>query len=146
MAMFESVVLALINNWLSRPQKPGGVRLAGLWLLAAACLLTTAGLIYLLIAANTCLVAFYGPVVGPLLTGLGSFVLAGIAAIGWTQAQKKPAPQPSMHNDTMIQTAEALFAALEHATKGLEEPIADNPRTSVALASLAGYMAANKVH
>lgn len=146
MSFIEPVVMAVLNSWLSRPEKQRSVKLSGLWLLAVSGVLSCAGLVYLLIAFNTWLAVQYGPVMGPLITGLCAFLLAGIAAMAFVQVEKKPAaPQPASE-DSVIQTAEALFAALEHATQGLEEPIANNPRTSVALASLAGYMTANKVH
>jgi hypothetical protein len=137
--------MALIDNWLHRPEKPGGIRVAGLWLLAMSCLLTCAGVIYLLIGFNTWLAAAYGTVIAPLATAGLAFVLAGGAALGFRRAERRP-PQPTAHEASMMETAEALFSALEHATEGLEEPIAANPRTSVALASLAGYMAADKLH
>lgn len=145
MKILQPLVVALIDNWLSRPQKPGGIRAAGLWLLAMSCLLTCAGVIYLLIACDTFLGVVYGPVISALATAVLAFALAGASALAFRRAERKP-PQPTEHETSLMETAETLFATLEHATQGLEEPIADNPRTSVALASLAGYMAANKLH
>lgn len=146
MSLFEPIAMAVLNSWLSRPEKQRSVKMSGLWLLAVSCVLSCAGVVYLLIAFNTWMVAQYGAVVAALATAGGAFVLAGIAAAGFVQVEKKPPPQHPANGDSVIQTAEALFAALEQATGGLEEPIANNPRTSVALASLAGYMTADKVH
>src|SRR5258708_4790024 len=138
MALLEPVAMALLNSWLSRPQKQGRIVTHGLWLLAVAGLLGCAGVIYLLIAFDTWMEMQYGPVIAARATALGAFVLAGIAVMGFTRVEKKPAARHAANGDSALQTAEALFAALEQATEGLEEPIANNPRTSVALASLAG--------
>ena len=135
----------MINSWLSRPRNAPGPGLAGLWLLALSGVLACAGVVCLFIAFDTWMTALYGPVMAALATALGAFVLSGIAAASFHQ-RKARVPASAAHDESLTQTAEALFAVLNHATEGLETPIAENPRTSVALASLAGYMAAHKMH
>lgn len=146
MSILEPAALALLNNWLSRPKGHQGINMAGLWLLAAACLLSCAGGIYALIGLNTYLALVYGPVIAPLGTALASFVLASFSLWRYEAAQKRRAQASMIKNDSLVETAETVLALIEQATEGLEKPIAENPRTSVALASLAGYMAAHKMN
>jgi hypothetical protein len=143
MSVLQPVLISLLNGWLTRPQKSGHSRLAGLWLLAMSCLLACAGFIYLLITLNSWIDTYYGPTIAALGTAVAAFVMSGLASAGyvWLERPKRPADA-----DSMLRTAEELIATVERATEGLEEPIANNPRTSVALASLAGYMTANKMH
>lgn len=144
MSVLQPVLISLLNGWLTRPQKSGHSKLAGLWLLAMSCLLACAGLIYLLITLNSWIETYYGPTIAALGTAVAAFMLSGLASAGYVWIERpKPAAQG---DDSMIRTAETLIAAVERATEGLDEPIAKNPRTSVALASLAGYVTANKMH
>ncbi len=146
MSFIEPILAAVINGWLARPEKQGGSRMAGLWLLAMSCLLACAGLVYLLIGFDTWMSVLYGPVTASLSTALGAFILAGCAAGGFAWAERPKPAKPSPEEQSLKETAEALFTMLEQATEGLETPIAENPRTSLALASLAGYMTANRLH
>jgi hypothetical protein len=144
MPVLQPVMISLLNSWLTRPQKSGHSKLAGLWLLAMSCLLACAGLIYLLITLNSWIETYYGPTIAALGTALAAFLLSGLASAGYVWLER---PKPVAQNeDSLIKTAEELIAAVERATEGLDEPIAKNPRTSMALASLAGYVTANKMH
>ena len=144
MSVLEPVMISLLNGWLTQPKKSGHSKLAGLWLLAMSCLLACAGLIYLLITLSSWIETYYGPTVAALGTALAAFFLSGLASAGYVYLER---PKPVAHgDDSVVKTVESLIAAVERATEGLDEPIANNPRTSVALASLAGYVTANKMH
>ena len=144
MSFIEPLAAALVNNWLSRPASAAPPRFAGLALLGFSFLLACAGLICMLIALDTWVAGLYGPIAGALASGLCAFALAGLSSGVFLMRKKKPEATP--HEQSLMETAEALYVMIEQATEGLEAPIAENPRTSVALAGLAGYMAAHRLH
>ena len=143
MGLIEPVAVELINNWLSRPHAPGGTGMKGLWLLGLSAFLAIAGLVYLLIAFNTWLTALHGPLFAAFGTAVGAFILSGIAASAYSWKSRKPVMARATE-DPLVETAETIIAALDALTAGLEKPVAENPRSSVAMASLAGYIAGEK--
>lgn len=137
----------LIDNIVARPAKQAvlpkkeDVVLSALVLLLLGC-----AAVFALVALDLHLATIYAPALAALLTAAAALGAAGVLTGGLLLARhlrrkKRAAALPSSD-----QAKDALLAALESATQGLEEPIANNPRTSVFLASLAGYMAGEKLH
>lgn len=144
MAILEPVVAQLIIHGLTRPKKSHRHRKAGLMLIAASGLLSLIGVVYLFIALSAWLSGIFGPAAGPLLTGIAALALGGLATAGFRMLESRDPKRPK--RDAMEDTGEALYSAVEKATRGLEEPIASHPKAAVLMASMAGYMAANKLH
>lgn len=141
--LIETAAIALLNSWLSRPRAPAGAALKGLWLLGLSAFLAIGGLVYLLIAFNIWLTALYGPLYAALGTALSAFMLSGFAALAFSSRHEKgTAKQPQA--DPLVETAQSVITTLDALTAGLDGPVAENPRSAVAMASLAGYVAAEK--
>ncbi|MEZ0259802.1 MAG: hypothetical protein ACAH80_02265 [Alphaproteobacteria bacterium] len=87
--------------------------------------------------------AVYTPAQAWAITGCATMALGVIGILVAKIVANRRARVIYNHMDD---TGKALLDALDTATKGLEEPIADHPRSSILLASLAGYLAGNKLH
>jgi len=141
----------VIDGLVNRPaQQPVALRKTDVAFGLLSVFLMCAGAIFLLIAFYQYALISQGAVIAALLTG-GAAVLAS-ALIGIGLSIKKAARKSRQKHMASAAASQAdrlkdeLIAALSAATEGLEDPIARNPRTSVLLASLAGYAAANKMH
>lgn len=147
MGMLEPILAQLlVEGFMPRPEKrSSGFRKAGYGFVALAGLLAAAGTVYLLIATNAYLETIYVSGISALLTAGTAFILSAICFLVYKIADgaKKPVLQSKSNVSPAV---DALMTILDEATQGLEKPIADNPRVSVALASLAGFMAGNKLH
>jgi len=143
LSLVEPVVMQLLMNGLNRPSKPLLPSKTGIALTVLALFLGCTGIVYMLMAFHEVLLDTYAPWIAAVGTGASALLLSGFAAAVALHLQDiRDAKAKLMHrNDT-----DNLIAAIEAATKGLEDPIANHPRTSVLLASLAGYMAGNRLH
>jgi hypothetical protein len=112
-------------------------------LYAFAGVLLTMAAVFLLLALHACAVETYTPAQAWGITG-GAALLAGL--IGILMAVQLSDKRRRESRAGMENTGQSLIAALDSATRGLEEPIAGNPRTSVLMASLVGFLAGNKLH
>ena len=143
LALIEPVIMQLLMNGFNRPSTPMLPSKSGMALTALAVFLGCTGIVYMLIAFHEIILADYSPLIAALGTGALSLLLAAFAATTACHLDDlRKAKARIMHDNSR----KSLIEAIEAATKGLEEPIADHPRTSVILASLAGYMAGNKLH
>ena len=134
----------VLNAVLSRPSKAPGMRKAEICLLATTGILSVIGAVFLFMALHSYFLTLYAPWVAATITGAVALIVGLICAViagGMEEARKRDFKRADAEDP-----AQALLAALNHATQGLEKPISDNPRTSVLLASLAGYMTGNKLH
>lgn len=105
--------------------------------------LMLAATVLLLVALYTSAAAAYTPAQAWAITGCATM---GLGAIGIIVAMIITNRRAHVIHSHMDDTGKALLAALDSATQGLDEPIADHPRSSMLLASLAGYLAGNKLH
>ena len=143
MSLVEPVIMQLLMNGLNRPSKPFLPSKEAIALSVVAAFLGGAGLVYMLIAFHAVMIDTYPPSISALATGLLAFLLAGFSAgIACHLHDLRNLKARLKHANNK----DSLMAAIEAATAGLEEPIASNPRTSMALATLAGFMAGDKLH
>jgi hypothetical protein len=145
MSILEPVLAQLLIHGLN-PQQPRKRRhrKAGLALIAFSSLFSLIGVIYLFVALNHWLGSLYGPALGSLMTGGIALLLGGIASTGMYMLESR---EPKARGkDTAEDLGEVLFTALEKATRRLEEPIGNNPKSSVLMATVAGFVAGDKVH
>ena len=143
MAILEPLIAQLLLQGLLPP--PRKHRKAGLLLLAAAGMLSALGVVYLFIGCERWLTGLYGPITGPLLAGASAMALGGLVAIaGYLTMQVRMSRGREL--EAAEKMGEHLFTALEKATRGLDGPIASNPKSAVLMASVAGYMAGEKIH
>lgn len=105
--------------------------------------LMLAATVLLLVALYSSAAAVYTPAQAWAITGCATMALGVIGILVAKIVANRRARVIYNHMDD---TGKALLDALDTATKGLEEPIADHPRSSILLASLAGYLAGNKLH
>lgn len=143
MSLVEPVIMQLLMNGLNRPSKPLLPTKEGVALGVLAAFLGGTGLVYMLIAFHAVMIDTYSPAVSALATGALAFLLAGFSAAAGCHLHTYRKAKARMTHENNKDT---LLAAIEAATAGLEEPIASHPRTSVALATLAGFMAGDRLH
>lgn len=145
MALIQPMIAQMVlNAVLSRPTKAPGMRKAEICLLAVAGILSVIGAVFLFMALHAYALVYYVPWVAATITGAGALIVGLTCAViagGMEEVRQRDGKRIDAEDPT-----KALLAAIEHATQGLEKPIHDNPRTSVLLASLAGYVAGNKLH
>ncbi len=143
LALIEPVVMQLLMNGINRPSTPILPSKTGMALTALSVFLGCTGIVYMLIAFHEIILADYSPLIAALGTGALALLLAAFSAATACHLDDiRKAKSRMMHDNTK----NSLLEAIEAATQGLQEPIADHPRTSVILASLAGFMAGNKLH
>ncbi len=145
MAVIQPMITQMVlNSLLSRPSRTPGMRKAEICLLAVCGMFSVVGTVFLFMSLHAFALVYYVPWVAAAITG-GTALVVGlccaVVAGNMEAARKALKPQHSIED-----TGEALLAALGQATQGLEKPISENPRTSVLLASLAGYLAGDKLH
>ncbi|MDE1153312.1 MAG: hypothetical protein PW788_12310 [Micavibrio sp.] len=143
LSLVEPVLMQLLMNGLNRPSKPLLPSKTGIALSAIALFLGCTGIIFMLMAFHELLLDTYAPWIAAVSTGAAALLLAAFAAaVALHLNDIRDAKARLMHQNN----TDSLIAAIEAATKGLEDPIANHPRTSVVLASLAGFMAGSKLH
>lgn len=131
----------LIDRVLSNKASFTGRSKAGFGLLAFSGLLLCLGLGFLLGAAYLWFDKNYTPEVAAAMTGILSMLLALLGAAG--------AYFFAYFRRRRIQTlkseiAETVQTALEYADEELGEPVRENPKTAVMIASLAGFVAGER--
>lgn len=100
-------------------------------------------LIFLTSALYMTLSDIYTPQIGALATGcVMAFFAFGCLFIAnrkeKLQLTKKRSALPSVNDNQMLQTVQSVIAEIE-------QPIKDNPTTAVLLASIAGFLAADRL-
>lgn len=145
MAVIQPMITQMVlNSLLTRTSKTPAMRKAEICLLAACGIFSVVGVVFLFVALHAFALVYYVPWVAATITGSTALIVGlccAVVAGNMEQARKAMKPQQGIED-----AGEALLAALGHATQGLEKPISENPRTSVLLASLAGYLAGDKLH
>lgn len=145
MAVIQPMIAQMVlNAVLSRPSKAPGMRKAEICLLAVTGVLSVIGAVFMFIALHAYALVHYAPWVAATITGAAALIVGLTCAViagGMEEARQRDTKRIEAEDP-----AKALIAAIDSATQGLEKPIHDNPRTSVLLASLAGYVAGNKLH
>lgn len=117
---------------------PGGIFC--LWL---GCVLTAIGAGFLLFAELIWLQKAYEPEVAAMLVALTAVVVASLsAATGVAIFRRPPTHQNALQNADLAKSVSALIDSL---TEELEEPIRDNPKTALMVASLAGFLVGDHV-
>lgn len=138
---FEHIAAQLVaDSLLARRALPVFDK-ASLGLSAFAGFLGLAGTAGLLVGLHDWLVTRIMPYEAALLTSAAAFLAAGVAMIASGVMARRKRRHSALHV-----TGNSLLSLLEEATAGIEGPIAENPRMSVMLASLAGYMAGDRLH
>ena len=146
MSLVDPMIVAkLLAGTLVAPRvvPAAGKSILVLSIYALSGLLITAAIVLLLVALHTSAAAVYTPAQAWAITGCETM---GLGIIGVLVAGIVSNRRSRVIHNHMDDTGKALLAALDSATQGLEEPIADHPRSSMLLASLAGYLAGNKLH
>lgn len=145
MAVIQPMIAQMVlNAVLSRPSKAPGMRKAEICLLAVTGIFSIIGAVFFFMALHSYALLHFVPWVAATITGATALIVGLICAVvagGMEEARQREGKRIDAEDP-----AKALIAALDHATQGLEKPIHDNPRTSMLLASLAGYVTGNKLH
>lgn len=97
-------------------------------------------LIFLTSALYMAVSALYSPPIGALATGcvMAAFSLVCLYLANRTEKKLKKQVWPSVNDNQMMETVQSVLAEIE-------QPIKDNPATAVLLASIAGFLAADKI-
>jgi hypothetical protein len=149
--MLQPVIKQVLTGMLlrSRPVRTVEAKKSGIMLLAIAGFLFAAAAVFLLIALYAWALGSFAPPLAALLTGLAAVFTGGIACAAGGHAMKakaEPAPKADLQDLGLDKLDDAVMAVADILAEHLEQPIRENPKTSVALASLAGYLAAEKMH
>lgn len=146
MAMVAPLITQMVvDGFINRPQPSVPLRKTDVVLAGFA--------LFGLAAAAVCaLMAFYfymrGIALAPPVAALATAGLAlavSLAAVG-TLALLRRARRVKVSKRAAAQLPAGLDAALDAAGEALEDIVAENPATSTALAGLAGFLAAEKMH
>ncbi|MAE51103.1 MAG: hypothetical protein CMH27_04775 [Micavibrio sp.] len=114
---------------------------AGLGLMALAGFLLLLGLGFLTYALNLWLYEMYAPQVATAITGgLCIFASLLIVMIGYLILQFKK----MQHQKSQQEAMEMAVALIDYAQEELREPVEQNPKTSLALAATAGFVAGQR--
>lgn len=144
MPALEPLVVQILMDTIDRwSVKSNTQRGAGLWLLALSGLLGVVSVVYAAIALHTYLLENYMPMTAALLTCL---VCLGLAVISLTARDLLRRRSIKKQTEATPDIKNALLSALSSITQELEEPVAENPRTSIVLAGITGYMTGNRLH
>jgi hypothetical protein len=132
--LIQQMLISLMTGSRSSPR----FVLAEVVLIAISAILMCVGLIFGLYAENLWLDTKYAPEIAALATGGSAIILALIflsigKSIGNSKKSQFANSSPDISN-TIKQVIEAIG-------EELEEPIRDNPKTAIALASLVGFVA-----
>lgn len=148
MSVLNPIITQLIlDTVLHKPVKAVvAKKKAAWWLLALSILFVTAGLVYLMVALHLYLLTIYLPVQAALLTGGTCLMLGAIGGIGYVLLEDKRKLKAKAEAALNMGRENQMMALIDDLTKSLEEPIANNPRTSVVLASLAGFLTGHRIH
>lgn len=138
-SVIEKLLLAAVVNekvWTPRRNRAD-------WALAALfALLAGAGTVFLLLALDRYLGGVYPPYIAALLCTAALFIAAFITA-AVLAARRTSARKRNVINDTRGALAENIHTMLDAVYVELENPVRENPKTSVLLATLAGFFLAN---
>lgn len=147
MAVLESMITQLLlDGFLHRPAKPSVTKKAAWWLLAMSAVVAVVGLVYLMIALHAYLLTLYDPIGAALLTGGLGLMLSAIGGITFFIMEDARKAKARMRAAMQSNSQNEIIQLVDELTKGLEGPIANNPRMSVALASIAGFVSGHRMH
>ena len=138
---FEQIAAQLLTDSLLTRREFPVFDKTGIALSAFAGFLLLMGSVGLLVALHAWLLTQILPHEAALLTSAAAFLAAGLVMVASGIAAKRRKARKPLHA-----AGHSLMSLLEEATEGLEGPIAENPRLSVMLASLAGYVAGDRLH
>jgi len=115
---------------------------AGLGLMLVSVVPAGVGIAFLGYSEFLFLQEFYSPEFASLLTAFTALTLSGI--LGWTgyHTFKREKSRPHSHNNEIIS---AIHSFIEDIAEDLEDPIRENPKVAVLLASIAGFVAADQI-
>jgi len=131
----------LIDRILCNDAPFTGKSKTGLGLFALAGVLLTIALGFFIYAAYLWLVSNYPPEIAAAAAGgltLGVAALCALGAYGFLQYKR------SRLKKLKNEIADTMQNALEFADEELAQPVKDNPKTAVLIASLAGFIAGEK--
>jgi uncharacterized protein (DUF849 family) len=141
-ALYALAEQAVINGVLSKNTPFMRKNKVGLGLAALSGLLFFTSVVFAIIAAYGWLLATYAQPIAALI--VAAAVLGGSIIVGFTgYALLRKRPKPAMQEGeitTLIADAVRLI------DEELAEPVQDNPKTAVALAGLAGFVAGEYLH
>lgn len=147
MAVLESMITQLLlDGFLHRPAKPSATKKAAWWLLAMSAIVAVVGLVYLMIALHAYFLTLYDPIGAALLTGGLGLMISAICGITFFILEDARKAKARMRAAMQSHSQNEIIQLIDELTKGLEGPIANNPRVSVALASLAGFISGHRIH
>lgn len=114
----------------------------GLSLLASAGLMLAVALGFFIYAGYLWLNATYDPQTATMLAGLMALALAVLCALGAYGVTRYKRWRVERFKNEI---ADTMHMALEMADEELAEPVRDNPKTALLIASLAGFIAGEKM-
>lgn len=134
----------VVDGFLSRPQPPAALRKPDI-------VLAIVSVFTLLMAVVFGLVALHLYALSIMAAPLAALVTAGAAlglclvCVATLAIRRKAVKSPSV-NVAGLDIPESLQTALDAAGDTLDDLVAENPATATALAGLAGYIVAQKMH
>jgi hypothetical protein len=113
------------------------------WVLLAFCTLCAgAGIFFLVLALYQYLGGLYAPYLAALISSALVFATALVTVMLKTALHYKKPPNPQSAQDEF---SENIHALIKDICRELEDPVRENPKTSVAIAAIAGLLAARRI-
>ena len=140
-ALLQTAEQMLVNRIISNAMPFTGRTKAGLGLAALTGLLVLTGFGFLVYAAFLWMNANYEPQVAAFYAGAGAFALAIITTLAAYLIMQYKQRRAEKARQELLQT---IHLAMDVADEELSKPINENPKTTLLLASLAGYILADR--
>jgi hypothetical protein len=139
-AVIEAIIAAIVAGKRPLISPAGKMEIA---LLVFALLCAGAGVLFLALALYQYLASLFPlPAVAALVSAASVFVIAALALLLRKFVSIEKAPNHKTVHDEVSENIHAMMASLR---SELEEPIRENPKTSMAVAALAGILAARRI-
>ena len=118
----------------------------GLTFMGIAAVLAVAAVIFAVMTEYLWLRAFYAPYLAALVTACTAVLLSLVAAWIGSMTMKRDKRRDAIARGPSPDIAKTLSSLIDSFEEELEQPIRENPKTAIMLASLAGFMAGDRSH
>lgn len=137
----------LIDGIVSSPAVPRWLRISpvGIFFLWLAAVLTVMGVGFLLFAEYMYLAETYSSVVASLGVACTAIAVSWLSAATGMMINDRRASKQTIHSfRQQPDITKTVTALIDSVAEELEEPIRENPKTALMIASLAGFLAGDK--
>jgi len=140
MNSFTPIIKEFVIDRIMNSRMAPKISFKGIFILWFAAVWGVLGSGFLLYAGYLFLQAHYPPNIAALIASLAAIAFSLAVALTGVRIMKRPDTRPQTHHEDITHVVNELFDSIG---EELEEPIRDNPKTALMVATLAGYLAGN---